>query len=236
MHQLKNIIGLFFILCNCFTNAQNNTYNQKKEYGFKGAVKKVTTYMVRTTKYRIPTDTVDYFGKSTMNFTKNGNLTTYNRFYNMPDYAFKSNMHYKGSGKNISFTETSSLNGEQEKKLDYTYHWTTDLSYEILPKLVADSTKTTVHLNTDFSIKKVVFEGVNFKSEEEATYLYDENNQLQQLVYHVKTTDGDEISTIQDVRKIKSVDVFNNPTVIYFYETTESRVPKSVLFRYYEYY
>ena len=235
MNFIKQILLIVVIIMPFIMNGQN-TYNQKKEYGYNGPVKKVTTYMVNVTAYRIPTDTLNYFGKSTMNFTKNGDVTTYNRFYNMPDYKYKSKAVFSGSGKNISYKETSKVNDAAEENMSYKFVWTNPLKYEIKPLSEKDSTSRFITLNSDFTIDNVVFKALNFESEEKASYHYNNENQLEKIIYRVTSTEKDVTTVKDDVRVIKSVDVFNNATVIYFYEKEHSRFPKSVVFRYYEYY
>jgi len=235
MNFIKQVILVFVIVMPSCMNGQN-TYNQKKEYGYNGSIKKVTTYMVNVSAYRIPVDTLNYFGKSTMNFTKNGDVTTYYRFYNMPDYEYKSKAVFSGSGKNISYKETSKVNDGVEVSMSYKFVWIDLLKYEIKPLNVKDSTSRFITLNPDFTIDNVVFKALNFESEEKASYHYNSENQLEKIIYRVTSTENYVTTVKDDVRVIKSVDVFNNATVIYFYEKEHSRFPKSVVFRYYEYY
>ncbi len=235
MNFIKQISCIIIVVLPFIMNGQN-TYNQKKEYGYSGAVKKVMSYMVNVSAYRIPVDTLDYFGKSTMNFTKNGDVTTYHRFYNLSNYEYKSKAVFSGSGKNISYKEASKVNDAEEISTTYKFVWTDPLSYKIEPLTDKDSTSRYITLNPDFTIDKVVFKALNFESEEKASYHYNNENQLEKIIYKVTSTENDVTTVKDDVRVIKSVDVFNNPTVIYFYEKEHSRFPKSVVFKYYEYY
>ena len=235
MNFIKQVILVVAIALSFVMNGQN-TYNQKKEYGYNGPLKKVTTYMVNVSAYRIPTDTLGYFGKSTMNFTKNGDITTYHRFYDMPNYLYKSKAVFSGSGKNISYKEASKVNDAAEINMNYKFVWIDQLKYEMKPLSENDSTRRIITLNPDFSIDNVVFKALNFESEEKASYYYNSENQLEKIVYRVTSTENDVTTIKDDVRVIKSVDVFNNATVIYLYEKEHSRFPKSVVFRYYEYY
>jgi len=171
-----------------------------------------------------------------MNFTKNGDITTYYRFYDMTNYLYKSKAVFSGSGKNISYKESSKVNDAAEVNMNYKFVWVDPLKYEIKPLSEKDSTSRFITLNPDFSIDKVNFKALNFESEEKATYHYNSENQLEKIVYKVTSTENDVTTVKDDVRVIKSVDVFNNATVIYFYEKEHSRFPKSVVFRYYEYY
>ena len=234
MNLRKQITSIIIVMLPFFTNGQN-LYNQKKEHGFNGKVKKVISYMVHVSKYRIPVDTLDYFGKSTINFNEKGDVTIYKRMYDLPNHQFKSSAIYSGTGKNISYKETSELNNEPPKVIDYKFVWTDALNYKI------ESTSETadlrfITLNTDFTIDKVVFKIDGYQSEEKVFYHYNNENKLEKIVYKVTSTENDSTTVKDDVRIIQSVDVFNNATVIYFYEKESARVPKSVLFRYYEYY
>lgn len=232
---IKQIICIAFITLPFLTEGQN-TYNQKKEYGYNGPVKKVTTYMVNVSNYSIPVDTLNYSGKSTMNFTTNGDVITYNRFYDLPNYHYKSTSVFSGSGKNISYKELSKINDADERIINYNFVWNDPLNYKIIPLIDNDSTSRFISLNSDFTIDKVVFKALNFESEEKASYHYDHENQLEKIVYRVTSTENNVTTVKQDVRRIKSVDVFNNATIIYFFEKEHSRFPKSVVFKYYEYY
>lgn len=235
---MKLTIKIIYVICVLlpFIMSSQSSYNQKKEYGYKGNVKKVTTYMVNVSVYRIPVDTIDYYGKSTMNFTKNGDVTTYDRFYNMPNYLYKSTAVFSGSDKNISYKELSKVDDAAEVNMNYKFVWVDPLKYEIKPFNTKDSTTRYITLNPDFTIDKVVFKAVNYHSEEKASYQYNSENELEKIVYNVTSTENDVTTVTDDVRIIKSVDVFKNPTVIYFFEKEYSRVPKSVVFKYYEYY
>ncbi len=228
------LLGVVSILP--FIMTAQNSYNQKKEYGYNGPLKKVTTYMVNVSTYSIPVDTLDYFGKSTMNFMKNGDLTTYYRFYSLPDYLYKSKAVFSGSGKSISYKETSKVNDADEVIINYKFVWKDLLTYEIKPLSQKDSSRRIITLNPDFTIDKVVFKGLNFVTEEKASYYYNNENKLEKIVYKITSTENNVTTVKNDVRVIKSVDVFNNATVIYFYEKEHSRFPKSVVFKYYEYY
>src|SRR5690606_17307665 len=70
-------IVLFFIIVPNYKCWTQRGYNLKKEYGYKGNIKKVTTYMVNVGRYQIPVDTLNYYGKSTMDFSNNGDLQEY---------------------------------------------------------------------------------------------------------------------------------------------------------------
>ena len=235
MNFIKQVILVVAIVLPFIMNGQN-VYNQKKEYGYNGPVKKITAYMVNVVHYIVPSDTLNYFGKSTMNFTKNGDITTYHRFYDMPNYLYKSKAVFSGSGKNISYKEVSKVNDGAEIYMNYKFVWIEPLKYEIKPLSQNDSTSRFITLNPDFSIDKVNFKALNFESEEKASYNYNNENQLEKIVYKVTSTENNVTTVKDDVRIVKSVDVFNNATVIYFYEKEHSRFPKSVVFRYYEYY
>ncbi|MBA5793552.1 hypothetical protein H1R17_04965 [Flavobacterium sp. xlx-214] len=235
MNNLVNYYFYLLFLISITVNAQNSTYTQKAEYGYKGAVKKVTSYIVDATKYTIPTDTVAFTGKTIMTFTKNGDVINYLRRYNQPKYNYKSKAVFKGIGKNISYKEEYTLNDAPAEKKEYQFIWTNPLEYKIVVNKDSLNQVRTITLNNDFSIHKVTFKGLNYFSEEQATYQY-ANNLLEKITYKVTITNNEETNTKEDIRLIKAVDVYNNPTVIYFFEKESSRVPKSVVFKYYEYY
>ena len=151
----------------------------------------------------------------------------------MPNYYFFANALYSGTGKNITFTEKSKLNSNDFKQTDYRFIWKEGLVYTI-ESLNVEEVRT-ITLNDDFTVNTVHFKLENYESEEKAFYTY-KNGVLSKVVYKLTVKDNDEISVSEDVRIVQSADIFNNPTVIYFYKTENSRVPSAVLFRYYEYY
>ena len=226
-------IVLFFIIVPNYKCWTQRGYNLKKEYGYKGNIKKVTTYMVNVGRYQIPVDTLNYYGKSTMDFSNNGDLQEYNQLFDLPNYYFISKANYKGKGKQVSFIEKTVLNGAEEKVTEYQFKWLDDLHYKIVA-LNGEGIREVV-LNTDFTVKRVDFEWDSYKSVETAKYTYIDNA-LEQVVYERIAEENGETSITMDVRKVQSIDVYKNPTVIYVYKSEDSRVPTSVLFRYYEYY
>ncbi len=236
LERKQHLAYSFFTICFLHTGySQNNGYTLKKEYGINGTVKSVTSYMVEVSRYTIPADTLNFFGKSKMVFTKSGDLSVYNRMFNMPDYTFKSHAVYTGTGKNISYNETSSLNSNQPQKAHFRFIWTDDYHYKIVSGDKKDPSVQYISLNRDFTIDKVVFEREHYRSEEQAQYTYN-GSKPEKITYTVTTTENGETKITEDHRIIKSTDIYDNPTVIYFYEKAESRVPKSVVFKYYEYY
>lgn len=228
-----HLTALIFI--SQLATAQINDYTQKKEYGLSGTVKSVSSYMVHVSKYQIPSDTLNHFSKSVMNFTKKGDVTTYQRIYNLPNYQYNSKAVYNGTGRNISYKETSHLNKEPTKNLSYQFVWNDDFNYKIISKNNEDKSTRSISLNKDFSIDKVIFTNENYHSEEKATYSF-VNGLLEKIIYKVTVNDNGKTTESTDIRLIKYVDVYNNPTVIYFYEKADGKVPKSVVFKYYEYY
>lgn len=226
-------IVLFLIITPNYKSWAQSDYSLKKEYGFKGKVKKVTSYMVNVGRYQIPVDTLNYYGKSTMYFTNNGDLQEYNQLFDLPNYYYISKAKYKGKGKQVSFIEKTVLNGAEEKVTEYQFTWPDDLHYKIIA-LNGEGIRD-VELNKDFTVKRVGFMRDSYKSVETAKYTYIDDA-LEQVVYEMTATDNGETSITKDVRKVQSIDVYKNPTVIYFYKSEDNRVPTSVLFRYYEYY
>lgn len=234
--RFVNIMGcLFFMFFANFCIAQN-AYNQQKEYGLKGKIKKVSTYMVYPSKYQIPADTLGFFRRNVMKFTKNGDLISQEKRYDLPNYFLSQKMKFSGTGKNISYKETSVLNDLPAENQHYIYKWTDALSYEIISTNPEVTAKRMVYLNADFTIKQVIYKANDLQTQENVTYVRNENNQLTEVRFNMQITKENETTFIQDIQKIQAVDVFDNPTVLYYYESEESRVPKTVIFNYYEYY
>ncbi len=231
--KLLGCITLLFFTNVCLAQ---NSYNQQKEYGFNGKIKKVSTYMVYPSKYQIPTDTLAYFARNIMKFSRKGDLVSQEKSYDLPNYLFSQKMKFNGTGKNISYNEESTLNDFPTEHKQYVYKWLNTLSYEIMPTNSVDTSKRIVHLNNDFTIKQVIYKADNLQTKEDVTYFYNDEGQLKEVHYSMNVTKDNETTFTKDVQKIQALDVYNNPTVIYYFATEEGRVPKTVIFKYYEYY
>lgn len=230
------LLVTFLLLFSFYTSySQVNSYNQKKEFALNGSVKKVSTYLVNVGYYSIPADTINFFGKTTLAFNKQGDLKTYVKDYNLDNYVLKTDILYKGTGKKLTFTERTKLNDKPEETLYKKHHWLTNYSYQIINIKDAKDPISTVQLDESFKLKSVTLESKTYKSIEEAFYTYTEDV-LEEISYELTEVQDGEIKKTKNTHKVIARDVYNNPTVIYFYEKAVSPKPTSVIFKYYEYY
>ena len=233
---LMRLISILLLILSFSTGySQVNSYTQKKEFALNGSVKKVTTYLVKVGYYSIPLDTVNYFGKTSLSFSKQGDLKTYSKNYTLDNYVLKTTMNYSGTGKKLTFTEHTKLNDRPEEIFNKKHHWLTNYSYQIINTKNDQDPINTVHLDENFKLKSITLESATYKSIEEAFYTYEENV-LKEIVYELTEVQNGEIKKTKNTHQIMDSDVYNNPTVIYFYEKEVNPKPTSVILKYYEYY
>ena len=208
-------------------------YTAKKEFGYNNRVKSVKTYTMNVGRYTIPTDTIDYFHKSILKFTIKGDILTHYQFMNQPSYKYKSIIKYTGVGKNLYYTEDLHINDTLKSLNKFKYDWINDFEYNIKSELKSEIRSVT--LNNDFTVKTVVLIDEEFQSTEHATYYYN-NDVLDYIVFENITIKNNISESRSTKHEVKSVDVYNNPTVIYVYKNLHIRVPSTVILKYYEYY
>lgn len=214
--------------------SQSTGYTAKKEFGFKGNVKKVTTYSMLASPYRSLLDTTKHYSKNTLYFSKAGDLVKQEQNTDINDYTFLSFIEYKGTGKNISYTERYKSNSLPLKKITYKYQWENALSYKIIS--TEDIAVKAISLNSDFTIKTVSFDNSETQTFEEINYEYDEYKNLIATKSTLKTTKNNLTTTSEDTHKVQQYDVYNNPTVVYYFKDVTSTFPNSIIIKYYEYY
>lgn len=232
----RTFFFLFFNIYSVLCLAQQNNYSQKKEYGYNGPIKKVSTYTVSIIGATIPADTLNYDSKSVMTFNKKGDILTNDRLYVLREQQFSYKATYSGSGKNISYKETAKVTGKAPKETHFLYDWDNDFSYKIVAKDTINSIETTIALNKDYSIEKATVSGKDYHSEEHLTYTKNNKNQIEEIITTSSITQNNETTTEKHQQVSKSFDIYDNPTVIYYYEKKGNRIPSMIFFRYYEYY
>lgn len=223
----------FFLSCNGLNGKV--TYSQKIEAGYRGSVKRVSTYICEIKHYgQIPTDTTNYKVKITTVFDSLGNILESNSLYQLSDYTTEISSIYSGTGKNRTFKEKV-LSGVGDTTEDsYKYVWSDDYNFTVVPignPEQSDITATTT-LDKDFRIIKTTYKsGDAIQITDEFTYKGKHEKTHKRTV-----NEGDNKRIIYQIMVPKEYDQHGNPTVTYLYVDPDKQKLDSVVFTEYEYY
>lgn len=240
---MKRTIALLILLPGFFScQGQSNkipkpiTYTQKLEFGLKGPVKKVTSYTCKVTNGKIPADTTDYIGRTTMTFDHSGNVLTVERIWDLgtigkSGFSFK----YSGTGRAISFKETARIAGKAPEEGSYSYQWSDNYNYMIVAA-ERNSDTNLITLDSNYRLIKNVFkkEGSTQSTEEWKTIYKDTKIKEVENKITEHSKEGTEVS--YQVQVVKEYDKYGNPTVIYGYQDKDRQTVKQVLYKKYAYY
>lgn len=245
---MKKTILLFLLLQVCFhCNGQGNkisatTYTQKLEYGLKGAVKEVTSYIFKVENGEIPADTTNYAGKTSMIFDRLGNMLVMHRLWTL-DTTGNSNrkktefkLLFSGKGKDISFKETYRFGDDNLKEESYNYIWSDDYNYTIVSSKESAYTSV-ITLDKEYRLIKSVFmKDDDAQMTEELEFIY-KNDQLQERKNKIteKNRDG-EIEVSYQIQVVQETDKYGNPTLIYGYSDVDKQKVTEVVYKAYHYY
>lgn len=244
---MKTVVLLVILLqlfCSC--NGQENkisatTYTQKLEYGLHGAVKEVTGYIHTIENGKIPTDTADYAGKTSMTFDHSGNMLAMHRLWksdttgNRKRSKTEFKLLFSGKGKDISFKEIYRFGDGDVEEGNYSYVWSDDYNYTIVSS--GKSTyRSVITLDQNYRLIKSVFmKGDSIQVTEELDFMCN-NNKIQEK--RTKTTEnrngGMEMS--YQLQVTQEYDRYGNPTVIYGYDDLEKERLREVYYKVYTYY
>lgn len=228
-----------FLSCNVQkSKITETTYTQKLEFGLKGSVKEVISYTCKVENGKIPTDASKYIGKTTMTFDRLGNMIENNKLWDLgvgkAGTADFSNI-FSGTGKNISFKETSRIGENDLKKISYKYVWFDDYNYAIV------SPEDTIHsniitLDKNYRLIKNVFEEEGaIQSTEEREVVY-KNNKIQEIKTKITENNNRTTEVSYQIQVMQEHDNSGNPTVIYVYTDIGKQKVVSVLYKEYKYY
>lgn len=213
----------------------NLVYSQKLEYRLQSDVKEVIQYTCNVKDGKIPADTSNYIGKSTMTFDNAGNVLTINRKWDFGTADTKSEykMEFTGEGKDISFKEISNIR-DKITEAHYKYEWSEDYNYNIA--LQDDSVNlSTVTLDKNYGLIKDVFKGDKIEYSEEIETVY-KNDRLNEINKKTTTNYDGKIGVSHELQTVQQWDKYGNPTVIYEYNDTSRLEIKFVIFKEYRYY
>ncbi len=241
---MKKTLVLFLLLqaflsCNVKkSEITETTYTQKLEYGLKSSVKEVTGYICRVENDKIPTDTSKYIGKTTMTFDSLGNMIEKNKLWDLGigkvGTAEFSSI-FSGTGKNLSFKETSHTGDDDLKIKSYNYVWSDDYNYTIVS--LEDTTHSSIiTLDKDYQLIKSVFKEKDvIQSTEEWETVY-KKNKIQEIKTKITGNNNGTTEVSYQIQVMQEHDNNGNPTVIYVYKDIGRQKVVSVIYKEYKYY
>lgn len=240
---MKRSIALLFLLPLFFScQGQSNKipepmpYTQKLEFGLKGQVKKVSSYTCKVTDGKIPADTTDYIGRTTMTFDHSGNVLTVERIWDLGTIGksgFSSK--YSGTGRAISFKQIARIEGKEAKEGNYSYQWSDNYNYMIVAAERNNDTNL-ITLDRNYRLIRNVFkkeDGIQSIQEWKTIYKDKKIKEVETKITEY-SKEGTEVS--YQVQVVKEYDKYGNPTVIYGYQDKDRQTVKQVLYKKYKYY
>ncbi|WP_300491110.1 hypothetical protein [Flavobacterium sp.] len=239
MKKIVLLLLLFPLFFSC--NGQGNkttetTYSQKLEYGLKGAVKEVVTYIHTVEDGKIPENTAKPFGKITMTFDKMGNVITINKMWDIKSIGKSEFLSvFSGKGKALSYKETAHLYDGEHTENSYKYIWLDDYSYNVRSEKDS-SYSNIITLDKNYRLLKSVFKKEEVvESIQEIETIY-KNNKIQEIAStETETTDGKKTVSYR-IQVAQEYDNEGNPTVLYGYYDLNKQKVKHVLYKEYTYY
>lgn len=215
-------------------------YVQKLEYGLKGAVKEVTSYIYRVENGKIPANTGTYIGKITMTLDSLGNVMTIHKLWDFDRTASTKidnaefTSRFFGKGKDISFKETSLYSDGELKEIEHKYVWSDDYNYTIITQ--DDNTHSTlITLDKEYLLSKSIFKGDKMQSVEEWETI-SKNNKIQEIKTKMtQNLEGNTTVTYQ-IQAVQEYDKYGNPTVLHGYQDLSKEKVENVIYKEYKYY
>lgn len=229
------LLNLLFLFSNCKTqDGEPKGYSLKKEYGLKGPVKELISYMCKAEGENIPVDTANFFGKYRLTFDQNGNvIEDFKRTKNENGTDIVYRLLFSAKGKNISYDESGSIDGKEIEKSHYEYIWLDDLHYKIAKK-TDGGYSVLVTLDKDYKAIKNQLKQTNLEVNTTYENLI-KNNRVEKMKAFSTVSNGETKKNV-NVFVMKGFDSHNNPTLIYTYDNLEEKKPTAVIFKKYKYY
>lgn len=211
-------------------------YTQKLEFGLKGPVKEVTNYIYKITEGKVPADTVDYVGKSTMTFDLSGNVLTEDKIWDLGPIGKSTFVSkFSGTGRAISFKQIARIDDKEAKESSYSYQWSDHYNYMIVSAERNNDTNL-ITLDRNYRLIKNVFkkEGGIQSIQEWKTIYKDKKIKEVETKITEYSKEGTEVS--YQVQMVREYDKYGNPTVIYGYGDRNRQTIKQVFYKKYAYY
>lgn len=239
MKKIVLLLIFFPLFLSCHgqgNKTTETTYTQKLEYGLKGAVKEVITYIHTAEDGKIPANTAKPIGKITMTFDNMGNIIAINKVWDFESIGKSEFLSvFSGKGRAISFKETAHLYDGEHKENSYKYIWSDDYNYNI--RSDKDSTfSNIITLDKNYRLLKSVFKKEDVvESIEDIETIY-KNSKIQEIINkETQNTDGKKMVTYR-IQVAQKYDNQDNPTVLYGYDDINKQKMKHVLYKEYTYY
>lgn len=241
MKKTAALLLFLQIFISCKGQETKITYVQKLEYGLKGAVKEVNSYICKPENGKIPANRDNHIGKVTITFDSLGNVITIHKLWDfdrnpvtkIDNAEFTSR--FFGKGKDISFKETIRFGDGDSNEISQKYVWSDDYNYTILSP-EDDTYSTLITLDKEYQIIKNIYkEGDNILSTAEWETI-SKNNKIQEI--KIKTTENWEgkMDVSYLIRVSQKFDKYGNPTVIYEYNDLSKQKVENVIYKEYKYY
>lgn len=240
MKKTAALLLFLQIFLSCNGQAPKITYVQKLEYGLKGTVKEVTSYIYRVENGKIPANTGNYIGIITMTLDSLGNVITIHKLWDFDRNASTKidnaefTSRFFGKGKDISFKETSRYSEGDLKEISHKYVWSDDYNYTIITQ--DDNTHSTlITLDKEYRLSKSVFKGDDMQSVEEWETI-SKNNKIQEIKTKITEDLQGEVTVTYQIQAVQEYDKYENPTVIYGYYDLSKQKVENVIYKEYKYY
>jgi len=225
----------FQIILSCNGQDAKNTYTQKLEFGLKGPIKEVTSYLCRSKDGNTQIDTTKSIAKIVMKFDTLGDVTTIDKKW---DFGESGNSKYlsvfSGKGKNLSFKETSRIGEGEIHETNYKYVWSDDYNYKIIAP-EDDEYITDVTLDENYRLIKSTFKIDNRTQSIEEFDIKIENDKIKEVKTKVTANNGGKQEVTEQIQVVQEYDHHGNPTVLYVYNDLNEQI-KHVLYKRYKYY
>ena len=217
-------------------NNTTESYSQKVEYGLKGNVKEMKKYVCKVENNKIPLDTTNFFRSYIKTFDEDGNSVEYNSSNKDGKNTIHMKMIFSGKGKDISYKETVSFDKTKKQEKEYKYVWSDDFTYKIVDINDGNYGQTqTIKLNKEFSIIEDNFKQGDYESLEKRETIV-KNNKIEKIKSTITTKTDDKAEISYHIEIVKKYDKYDNPTIIYIYNTLDETQLIDIIFQEYIYY
>ena len=220
-----------FIACN---GQESNIYSARVEYGLKGKVKEMTSYICKVEDNQIPKDTTDFIGKYTVTFDELGNARNLNKLYNIDGFGHREyKIVFSGTGKDISFKDSSFLEDGKVVENNYKYVWSDNYNYTILSE-DNDTFSTNISLDKNYRLIKSISKFNEVQTTEELETIY-KNKRIQKIINKMTENRDDEVIERIQIQVVQECDINGNPTIIYVFNDKREQKIEQVIYKEYKY-
>jgi len=235
---MKKVIFLLNLVLISFYNGQSNTitktYTSKAEYGIKGNIKEVNTYICKVENNKIPADTINFSRKYVKTFDENGNSIEDNYLIKNEADIHKIKRIYSGQGKNMGYKQIYLIGNQKSIEEEYKYIWLDDFTYRDI-NINEENFTQIVKLNKEFNLNETFLKQGAYECTEKIENIT-KNNKVERTKKIITTKTDDKTVVTYQVEVVKGYDKFDNPTIIYIYNTLDESQLKDIIIKKYIYY